>query len=455
MGLISHTPRVAFCVLVFFCVVLLFTANWIYFNGVGGYISPVVEPADDAQTPSPGVPSVFAFDAAQDTLRLTEAEQQRVAQLQARVVSFNRNGSHLVCPERYIFAHFRHAGRHHNQLQMMMNIIMWAERLNRTAVFGSFYVKNKFVHYHLLYDFSEIERHYCVISLINMRRRLLSRGLLHRSTVSCFDFHNCATFRQVVSVSRGMRSVRTTKVTSVNEMYPTAEVLRSRIIPLLTNADDTLIILGAGTSFTMRRGLAENAAIYGLLRPSVWVAQKVKQFLNHSFGPRGRFFAVHKRHLEMTCNDYVTRSLSHLRTHFGVALIREREQVIRAQCNISIPYLATLHTSLGLRLFSYPLFLAHDRQDPYTVPQLKKRGARVYEKEHYAQYEDCAYGLCALAVDYFVMTEAEYFGGNAVSSVSNNVCFARLGRGKACHGTEPALIRMLSHDVLAPYPLPG
>ncbi|ORC91128.1 uncharacterized protein TM35_000061330 [Trypanosoma theileri] len=78
MGLLNQTPRVVLYALVLLCVVFLFTANWVYFSGVGNPFSTVVEPADDGQTHSLGVSSVFAFDAAQDTLRLTEAEQQRV-----------------------------------------------------------------------------------------------------------------------------------------------------------------------------------------------------------------------------------------------------------------------------------------------------------------------------------------------------------------------------------------
>ncbi|ORC91124.1 uncharacterized protein TM35_000061290, partial [Trypanosoma theileri] len=409
----------------------------------------------DGQTHSLGVSSVFAFDAAQDTLRLTEAEQQRVGQLQARVVSFNRNESNIVCPDRYIFVQFKHAGRHHNQLQMMMNIIMWAERLNRTAVLGPFFVKNEWVSHSDLYNFSEIARRYCVVSIDTMRKRLSSRIPLTPVTIACFDGDMCRNSLMHFDFKVKTNLVKIVELSAPWNYVDAHFYLKRCFLRYPKKSKAHIVIINYIAAFMMTRGLSDHAAIYGLLRPSALIAQRVKRFLNHSFGPRGRFFAVHKRHREMTCNDFLTESLPQLRTHFGVTLRSEREQLIRAQCNISIPYLAALHASLGLRLFSYPMFLAHDGQDPYTVPQLKARGARVYEKEHYAQYEDCAYGLCALAVDYFVMTEAEYFSGNAVSTVSDNVCFVRLGRGKACHGMEPAIIRMFSYDVREPYPLGG
>ncbi|KEG07380.1 hypothetical protein DQ04_09981010 [Trypanosoma grayi] len=336
----------------------------------------------------------------------------------------------------------------------MMNTIMWAERLNRTAVFGWFYAKKNYTPLRTLYDFSEIARRYCVVSYTTMRSRLARTGALRGASVGCYGLRQCLVPKTVRKVAKGMtlvRDVDTYLYAGPNEI----NIVRDRAVPQLMAANETLVVVGAATAFFLCRGLADHAAIYGLLRPSAFVERKVTEFLDRFFTPRNHFFAVHLRHREGSCPREIARKLVPLGAAFKKSMDVERLQLLYLQCNASIPYLAALHASLGLRLFSFPLFVAHDGQDPHMLPLLTSRGARVYDAQHYDKFEDCDYGLCALTVDYFLMMSGVYFSGNSISSVSQNVCFARLGRGQASHGMDPEYIRMVSHDVMDTSTLPA
>jgi hypothetical protein len=69
------------------------------------------------------------------------------------------------CPRRYVFVNTHTFGRHHNQLQEMLNLAIWARSLNRTAVVGWFRHSHKWTPMDSLYDFSALQRDYCVVSV--------------------------------------------------------------------------------------------------------------------------------------------------------------------------------------------------------------------------------------------------------------------------------------------------
>ncbi|ORC80832.1 uncharacterized protein TM35_001421000, partial [Trypanosoma theileri] len=387
---------------------------------------------------------MYAFNGTHDTLTLTEQEMQYVYHVHKKEVSFESKATKAMvsCPNRYIFVNTHTYGRHHNQLQEFMNIIMWAALLNRTAVLGWFRIGKKWMDPAELYDFSTVAQRYCVVTTDVMHQQLNRTGLLGGGSYACYG--QCVRDTPLRHLSRHLRLLKQSPRLPPYFSWMDHESVMRRVVPLIRAAHADLVVLGGAYAFFLRRGLVHHAAIYALLRPSLRVQQRVDAFLRHSFTTRSRFFAVHVRHRELMCNKEMDVHLPALRRY--TEMRPEEEQQLRAQCNISIPYLAALHASLGLQLFAFPLFVAHDSQDLYTVQLLAAHGARLYDKEHYAQFEDCAEGLCALAVDYFLLTKGEYFSGNALSSVSQNVCFARLGRGMACHGMGPALIRMLSRD---------
>ncbi|ORC91127.1 uncharacterized protein TM35_000061320, partial [Trypanosoma theileri] len=133
-----------------------------------------------------------------------------------------------------------------------------------------------------------------------MRKRLSSRIPLTPVTIACFTGKTCRNALMQFRFKVKTKFVRYGGP-SVPFNYVDAHFYLQQYFLKYSrkkwNAE--IIILDSFLTFMMTRGLSDHAAIYGLLRPSALIAQRVKRFLNHSFGPRGRFFAVHKRHREM------------------------------------------------------------------------------------------------------------------------------------------------------------
>ncbi|ORC89242.1 uncharacterized protein TM35_000132460 [Trypanosoma theileri] len=432
--------------LLFFLVTWLFGANLNYYNNGWDYVNPSAILPNSVQSNSSDLFTLYPFDADLDTLELTEEELQDVSNRQEAFVSYNASGPHRVCPEKYIIAKAQY-GRHHNQMEEYMNIILWAERLNRTAVFGGFWVEGTLVHPAKIYNISEIAQRYCVITEDVLEEKLLASPFLENLTYTCYG--TCLKRPPLTSLFERMQPQG--KRVGVPGFIPWSR--RNRILKeafaIFRAQKADVIVIGGQYAFLLHHGLLHHAAIYSLLQPSPFVRKKVDEFLNYYFSSGNQYIAIHKRHRESSCKKELVEKMPNFREYTHLSPQREKQPL--AHCNISIPYLDALHTSLGLKLFSFPLFVAHDGQDKNAVRELAMRGARMYDKDYYPHFEDCEYGLCALAVDYFLLVEGEYFSGNVISSVTQNVCFARLGKGKACHGMEPGIIRLLAHDVLQPF----
>jgi hypothetical protein len=114
-------------------------------------------------------------------------------------------------------------------------------------------------------------------------------------------------------------------------------------------------------------------------------------------------------------------------------------EVVSTQCAITVDHVHSLMASLRLSIDHQLMFVASDHQNLALEKALQLKGAVMQEKGD---------GLRALTVDFFLLQEAEYFTGNQLSSVTQNVCFMRLGRGRGCHGFIPSFSRYHSRPVM-------
>ncbi|ORC85022.1 uncharacterized protein TM35_000391960 [Trypanosoma theileri] len=451
--------------LLIFFIILLFWANWRYSNNGWNYGNPSAIPPNTAILPNTAnLPTTadlpnsvqpntsdlitpYPFLAELDTLELTGEELQDVSNRHEAFVSYNASGPYRVCPERYIIAKANEYGRHHNQMEEYMNTILWAERLNRTAVLGGFWVKGHWVDPAKIYDFSKIAQRYCVISDKVLEQKLLDSPFLENLTYTCYGW--CIRHAPLGPLFQRMQFLEQHSGLPPYVSWEARKTVMKQAVLVYSQEQADVMVIGGQYAFLLHHGLVHHAAIYSLLQPSPFVRKKVDEFLNYYFSSGKQYIGIHKRHRESSCKKGLREKMPDFREY--THLSPQREKLPLAQCVISISYLDALHTSLGLKLFSFPLFVAHDHQDKVTIRHLAMKGARLYDKDYYPHFEDCEYGLCSLAMDYFLLVEGEYFSGNVISSVSENVCFARLGKGKACHGMEPGIIRLLTHDVIEPY----
>ncbi|CUG87096.1 Hypothetical protein, putative [Bodo saltans] len=88
--------------------------------------------APSGDSPTAAAPVLYVDGLYGPTLTLTESEQRIVAKRQQNRVTPAK------CPHKYLFVNTHTYGRHHNQLQEMMHLAAWAQRLGRTAVLGWF-----------------------------------------------------------------------------------------------------------------------------------------------------------------------------------------------------------------------------------------------------------------------------------------------------------------------------
>ena len=85
------------------------------------------------------------------------------------------------------------------------------------------------------------------------------------------------------------------------------------------------------------------------------------------------------------------------------------------------------------------VFVASDHQNATLDAVFAAKGALAYSGRWHTKELG---GLEGLAVDYFTLRAAHTFVGNTISSVSQNVCYARLARpfDTACAGWRCSLI---------------
>lgn len=352
------------------------------------------------------------------------------------------------CPDRYIFVNTHTFGRHHNQLQEMINLVAWAERLNRTAVLGWFRHNHRWLPPSELYNFSEIQKHFCLVTPEQFGAAISAGGGGRRAKLSavCFGQGVADTPLKRFGVSCRMVS----GVPANYNVRRGARLTRQYFDMVVESADARLVVVSGEIAFFLRPGLAAVSAVLALLEPANEIAAEVDAFIARRLSPTAAaanvssraqplpYFALHLRQREAECMREVTDSFEDGKDLLGT-LAGDERRVIEAQCAITLPYVRSLQASLGFRVSAEtPMFLASDHENMVLERALLKEGAVPYEGGRFHTKEFG--GLPGLTVDFFVMVRAAYFTGNQLSSVSQNVCFVRLGRGKACHGIIPAFM---------------
>ena len=403
-----------------------------------------------------------------------------------------------ACPRgRFLWVNTHTFGRHHNQLQEMINTALWARSLNRTAVLGMFRFSHKWHDPATLYNFSRVMQHYCVVDFATFATMWRARNNHHPAAASyCLG--------QGVSGTPMRRLVKCQMAANVPAHYDVRRgvaVTAGFVQRLFTDAalrDAPFIGLSGEIAFFMRAGLREHAAIFALLEPSNAVQERVDAMLLSRDGvkllkssaftrPRathegatltaptvalrepGSFLAVHLRQRELMCAQEMNYSFTDgvtLDGYFGAVGANDR-RIIRRQCRLTPEDVVDLLRHLQgqpssydegeadravgrkrsegatlpgggplmMSLRSMPLFVASDRQNAAVDEALRQEGA-VFAPTAAPTAVGGAGVLLDLSMDYFMLAhdEAAYFTGNQISSVSQNVCYRRLGRGQACHG---------------------
>ena len=378
-------------------------------------------------------------------------------------------------------------GRHHNQLQGMLNIAMWARTLNRTAVLGMFLLDASWHDPSLFYNFTRIMQQYCLVNAATFATQWQSSTRRNRDHSSYCVGETGVEYTPTAQV---VTCIMYTRIPGFYDVRRGVQLTEGVVHRLLTDPplrDAPFIGLDGEMAFFMRAGLVEHAAIFGLLDPADVildrvramfmspdgaVLQKPSPFTRRRGGPPadangtstrlrelGSYFAVHLRRREGGCGHEMTVSFTDglsLDGYFENVCAVDR-RIIRRQCQLTadgvldlLRYLQGQPSSYerndteaetaprrGISMISLgdmPLFVASDRQNAAVDEALRKQGAV------FAPVAAGAGGgsevLADLSLDYFLLSheEAAYFTGNQLSSVSQNVCYRRLGRGQACHG---------------------
>jgi hypothetical protein len=385
--------------------------------------------------PTEATPVLYVDGLYGPTLTLTESEQRIVARRQ------QHRAVPSECPQKYLFVNTHTYGRHHNQLQEMMHLAAWAQRLGRTAVLGWFRFSRRWVPAQEFYNFTRIMESYCVITPEEMVQRI---GRAERSsltpTVACLgQKFDDTPLKRLLKGPAKMKCRLDPSIPSHyntrNGMRITQEYFNSHV----TKAQETLLVLSGELAFFLRPGLAEMAALFGLLEPANHVRDVVTAFKRKNFGSAEipPYFGIHLRRREQECLKEITESRED-----GGELLKAMDddawRIVSTQCAITVDHVKALMASLRLLMDHQPMFLGSDHQDMKLEKALVDRGAVMFGDDG---------GLLGLSVDFFMLGEGMYFTGNQLSSITQNVCYRRLGRGRGCNGFIPSFSYYHSRNV--------
>jgi hypothetical protein len=339
-----------------------------------------------------------------------------------------------ICPKRWIFVNTHTFGRHHNQLQEFMNLIAWSERLQRTVVLGWFRHNHKWSDPSEFYNFSAIAERYCVVSPQQFQQQLKSTGA-EKVVAQCYG-------QRVEDTPLKRFGVKCSMVPGIGAHYNVRHGMNitAGIFQKLVENQSPFIVVSGQIAFFLRPGLRTYAEIFSLLQPSDEILEEVRQFSRRAlWSTSGNkplpYFGVHLRQREKECMKEVHESFEDGMRELGHLTASDRT-VIATQCAMTVAHVKSLQQSLGFVPSSTSVdgvvFLASDHENMVLEKALVDAGAIMYSGGKYHTKE--LGGLKGLAVDFFLLVEGAYFTGNQLSSVTQNVCYMRLGRGKPCHG---------------------
>jgi hypothetical protein len=383
-----------------------------------------------------------------------------------------------------------------------MNLVLVAERLNRTAVLGWFDFVDQWVDPASIYDFGLIRHSYCVVEADVFRRHVWPRvfagedgnGRSHAQAPGAAMRHRRGAAVDVRSMGQGLD--KTPLATAVHDVRPFpfvpetynvrggTNITRAAYLPLLQAHPQLvrshLVVLSAQVAYYLRPRLTDLVTLFGLLRPSASIRAEVIATLGRmrltaaepvrrAFGifdsapaaDAGRgsrvkpYFSLHLRQREGLCMKERAEILGDSAT-LRKSLTPAQLEITQIQCGLTVAYVdsifrrhnvhtgssssgppaPTAATAGGLAAGDqqYGLFLASDHQNLVLEGALVKRGAQLYAGGAFSTGTEDKTGLQGLAVDYWLLVAGDYFTGNQVSSISQNVCSARLGLGLGCQG---------------------
>eukprot|EP00756_Hemistasia_phaeocysticola_P058376 Hpha_TRINITY_DN35000_c0_g1::TRINITY_DN35000_c0_g1_i1::g.82723::m.82723 len=335
------------------------------------------------------------------------------------------------CPARFLSVNTHTWGRHHNQLQSTVLGLLAAQLLNRTFVLGHFRHNHHWLEARDFYDFSQLQRHFCVIDYHTAVRLLKGER-----SVECFG--------QVIHdmpLGKYGRMKCTNGFGPVDRFFHMHEFRKvvSEALPHMMASTARVINLSGQLAFFLRPGLKLMSQGFGLLRPAADVAEDTERFRNVTFGPGSEYLAVHLRYREGQCMNEIQ---SDFQRTFNIS--EELLERMQEQCTINYRYAdRTLQESLGPKAMSVradpnrfccPTFFASDHQNRTAEQDFLTRGAAPYKGRYHTKELG---GLKGLSADYFLLRGGHTFIGNSASSISQDVCFGRLMRlpwRRACAG---------------------
>eukprot|EP01065_Artemidia_motanka_P052236 TRINITY_DN9373_c1_g1_i1.p1 TRINITY_DN9373_c1_g1~~TRINITY_DN9373_c1_g1_i1.p1 ORF type:complete len:472 (+),score=130.56 TRINITY_DN9373_c1_g1_i1:168-1583(+) len=350
------------------------------------------------------------------------------------------------CPGRFLTVNTHTWGRHHNQLQSTILALLAAQLLNRTFILGSFRHNHQWTDVREIYSFAELQKAFCVIDLPTAVRLLR-----HEKQVECFGqvIHDMPIGKQLKTKCRNGFG----PVDRFFDQHKFKEVVADAL-PHLIASTARIINLSGQLAFFMRPGLRLMSQGFGLLRPAPEVSEELRRFTGAAFGDQTDYLGIHLRYREGQCMNEVQSDFQKV---FNISsdLMAKMEE----QCTINYRYAdRVFRETLGASVmdarpdpnrFCCPTFFASDHQNKTAEKDFLNRGATPY-KGRYHTFE--LGGLKGLSSDYFMLRDSYAFIGNSASSVSQDVCFARLMTRpwrRACSGWHDGFFRNFANTALA------
>ena len=330
-----------------------------------------------------------------------------------------------TCPEKYLFTNTHTWGRHHNQLQSFLFSIVASKLMQRTFILGHFRHNHAWIESTLAYSWEEISKEYCV-------KLPSDTGITLRSSdIECFG--------QDLKETPFGKS-RKLKCKKFNENAPRHfnRFIFQDVVPTAFKhafkSNSKLVVLSGQIAFYLRPGLRLLKPVFSLLRPSPDVQREVSRMVNNVFGGK-KFISVHVRAREGQCQEEIALDYSNPSTRmYNVS--REVISTLASQCGITPAVLQEFRLKYKIE----SAFFASDHQNPSLDKSFLSVDAIPYKGSFHTNEIG---GLCGLAVDYFILRSSHVFIGNTISSISQDVCYARLSSmpfSHACAGWDESLI---------------
>eukprot|EP01060_Flectonema_neradi_P011334 TRINITY_DN18424_c0_g1_i1.p1 TRINITY_DN18424_c0_g1~~TRINITY_DN18424_c0_g1_i1.p1 ORF type:complete len:430 (+),score=55.84 TRINITY_DN18424_c0_g1_i1:97-1386(+) len=365
--------------------------------------------------------------------KVIEEERKREPSPQTTITNTSAPKEHTTvadsttvqCPDKYLFVNTRTWGRHHNQLQSFLFGIVASKLLNRTFILGHFRHNHGWLETTDTYDWTNIQHSYCVKHPTDKSISLQSRDM------ECFG-------QDVRDTPFGKhRKLKCKNFNSQTPKHFTRFVFQEvvpKVFKELWASTSKLVVLSGQVAFYLRPGLRLLKPVFAKLQPSADVGGEVSRYVQTVFEGR-QFIALHVRAREGQCQEEITADYTTPSTKM-YNVTKEIVDTLAGQCGITPEVLKRFRTESGIK----PAFFASDHQNPSLDQAFVAASAIPYKGRFHTNELG---GLKGLAVDYFILRSSSLFIGNTISSVSQDVCYARLSSmpfSRACAGWNEDLI---------------